>query len=188
MSNVLGVSESTLRRRMGLYGLAIRGQYAQISDNALDEEILVIKQSHPDCGYRMVMGYLNARGLRIQDNRVRRALDLVDPVGVAVRWSRNRSIHRRKYNVPHPNALWHLDGNMSLVRWGFVVHGCIDGYSRLITFLSCSTNNRAATVLQCFLTAGQEFGFPSRVRSDYGGENFDVAHFMIALRGLDTTY
>ena len=33
-------------------------------------------------------------------------------------------------------------------RWGFVIHGGIDGYSRQITFLKCSCNNRAQTVLQ----------------------------------------
>ncbi len=39
--------------------------------------------------------------------------------------------------VPHPNAVCHIDGNMSLIRWGFVIHGGIDGYSRMVTYLSC---------------------------------------------------
>ena len=60
----------------------------------------------------------------------------------------------------------------------------IDGYSRVITFLSCSTNNRADTVLRKFLGASQEFGFPSRVRSDHGGENYDVEQFMLIFCGL----
>lgn len=70
-------------------------------------------------------------------------------------------------------------------RWGFVTHGCIDGYSRLITYLVCSTNNKASTVLKSFVEATLSYGVPSRVRSDYGGENFEVALFMNMIRGAD---
>ena len=58
------------------------------------------------------------------------------------RWSRHRCIHRRQYSVPHPNAVWHIDGNMALIRWGLTVHAGVDGYSRLIT------NNSSSTVLR----------------------------------------
>ena len=66
-----------------------------------------------------------------------------------------------------------------------VVHGAIDGYSRLITYLNCNTDNRATTVLSQFLKATCLYGLPSRVRSDYGGENFQVALFMNLLQGTD---
>ena len=67
-----------------------------------------------------------------------------------------------------PNSLWHIDGHHSLETWGFVIHGGMDGFSRLIVFLKCSTNNRSDTVLDLFLTATQRFEWPSRVRSDHG--------------------
>ncbi|TFK62191.1 hypothetical protein BDN72DRAFT_747171, partial [Pluteus cervinus] len=38
-----------------------------------------------------------------------------------------------------------------LIRWRIVVHGFIDGYSRLVTGLQASDNNRGATVLNLFL-------------------------------------
>lgn len=61
-----------------------------------------------------------------------------------------------------------------------VVHGGIDGYSRLIVFLHCSNNNRASTVLKLFEEAIAKFGLPSRVRTDKGGENVDVATYMLS--------
>ena len=30
-------------------------------------------------------------------------------------------------------TIWHIDGNHKLIRWRFVVHRGIDGYSRMIT-------------------------------------------------------
>jgi hypothetical protein len=60
-----------------------------------------------------------------------------------------------------------------------VIHGGIDGFSRIPVFLHCSTNNRASTVLQCFLQAVERYGLPSRVRSDKGGENVDVSLYML---------
>lgn len=74
-----------------------------------------------------------------------------------------------------------------IFRWRFVIHGGIDGFSGMIVFLKCSTSNLASTVLDCFLQAVGSFGLPSRVRSDKGGENVDVARYMLShpLRGPD---
>ena len=50
------------------------------------------------------------------------------------------------YHVPGPFYLVHIDGNHKLNMYGLVIVGGIDGYSRLITFLKCSDNNRASTM------------------------------------------
>ena len=126
--------------------------------------------------------HLQIRGHRVQQSRVRESMRRVDPIGVVYRWS--QTIHRRAYHVSCPNALWHIDGNHALIRWKLVVHGGIDGYSRLIVYLQCAGNNKARTVLNLFLKATSRHGWPSRVRSDPGGENTLVALFMVLHRGV----
>lgn len=66
-----------------------------------------------------------------------------------------------------------------MFRWRMVIHGGIDGYSRIPVYLRCSTNNRASTVLSCFREAVQQYGLPFRIRSDKGGENVDVSLYML---------
>lgn len=59
-----------------------------------------------------------------------------------------------------------------------VIHGGIDGFSRLIVHLTAATNNCASTVMRSFLQAIDMYGVPSHVRSDRGGEDVEVARFM----------
>lgn len=66
-----------------------------------------------------------------------------------------------------------------LIRWRIVIHGGVDGYSRCITYLNCHNNNRAVTALGAFVGAVERYGLPSRVRSDQGVENVDIARFML---------
>ena len=65
-----------------------------------------------------------------------------------------------------------------------VTHCGIDGFSRMIVYCKCSGDNRATTVYEQFLKATQQFGLPSRVRSDQGGENILVAQRMLECRGV----
>ena len=81
--------------------------------------------------------------------------------------------------------LHHLDGHHKLIRWRFVTHCGIDGYSRMLVYVKCSTNNRASTVYNQFCTAIRQYGLPSRVHCDQGGENVLVAHHMIHHRGAE---
>ena len=63
-------------------------------------------------------GYLAARGVRIQQKRIRESLRRVDPEGTLMRALELNVINRRRYSVPSPLALWHIDGNHKLIRYG----------------------------------------------------------------------
>ena len=65
-----------------------------------------------------------------------------------------------------------------------VVHGGINGYSRVIVYLACSDNNCSNTVFKLFKEVTETYGIPSRVCSDKGGENVLVCQYMVAVRGL----
>lgn len=51
-----------------------------------------------------------------------------------------------------------------------MIHGGIDGYSRVIIYLCCSTN-KSSTGMTEFYKATRMYGIPSKVYSDKGGEN-----------------
>ncbi len=106
VSRILGVSERTIRRRRHEFGLAVGRQivFSDISDNDLDNHVREILSMTPSSGERLVEGGLRSRGLHIQRRRVHDSIRRVDPVIRTLRSA--RTIIRRIYSVPSPNALW----------------------------------------------------------------------------------
>ena len=179
-ADVLMMSRTTLWRRA--VELGISNQMTEISDAELDSVVRRISTICPNYGSIMVWGQLKAYGIIVPRQRVRDSLHRVSPDGIRMRTT--TTICRRVYSVPSSNALWHIDGLHCLIRWNIVIHGGIDGFSRRIMYLHASTNNRADTVLKLFLEATGKYGWPSRVRSDLGGENVEVARVQIEARGV----
>ena len=118
MAEILGVSLSTIRRRMTDYGLSITAEYTLLTDEELDSVVEEIQVDFPTCGNRQMQGHLLSRGIRVQQQRIREAQRRVDPEGSLMR--RLRAVNRRQYQVPAPLSLWHIDGNHKLIRYDFV--------------------------------------------------------------------
>ncbi|KAF5276964.1 hypothetical protein FQR65_LT16112 [Abscondita terminalis] len=182
MAKILSCSQSLIYKHLHNQEMHLRKRYSSISNEDLETIIKEIHEVHPNCGYEMMAGYLRSRNIHVQRCRIRSILGKTDPLGVAGRWS--TTIKRRTYKVPTPNFLWHIDAHLKLSRWGFVIHGCIDGYSRMIIYVKCATSIQAEPVLKFFLDAVNVHGLPSRVRSDHGYENLFVALIMNLIRGV----
>ena len=85
-----------------------------------------------------------------------------------------------------PTACNHISRRHNNIKLNHVfLHAGIDGYSRLVTYLHCSSDNKAATVLDLFIHAVDTYGVPSRVRCDLGVENVDVGRWMLHHLGTD---
>ena len=172
IATIMEISRSTLFRRMKDSGIE---KYSDISDTDLDSTIRRIKLDHPNDGEIVMQAHLLRVGIHVQCQRLRLSVHRVDPTNTL---RRATTVRRRVYHVDGPNCVWHIDGNHKLIRWRFVIHGGVDGYSRMIVYLQCSTNNTAATVLGNFIDAVQQYGLPDKVRTDLGGENVDVWQLM----------
>ena len=80
-------------------------------------------------GYRQMTEIISLKyGVNILKEHMRKALVNIYPEGVSMRKEKTR--RRRTYRTNGPFDVFHIDGNDKLKRFGFAIHGCIDGFSR----------------------------------------------------------
>ena len=115
ISEMIFVSTKTVRRRIEEFNIKSMA-FSDLSNEDLDTVVSEIMREFPNCGSKRMSGFLLARGLQIQQARVREALRRTDPDGVLLRSLQLRTIARRRYNVKSPLSLWHLDGHHKLIR------------------------------------------------------------------------
>ena len=61
-------------------------------------------------------------------------MQYLDPERCELRWAPR--LRRRLYHNAGPNVVWHVDGYDKLKPYGFPIHGCIDGWSRKVLWLT----------------------------------------------------
>ncbi|THH10681.1 hypothetical protein EW146_g8295 [Bondarzewia mesenterica] len=146
-----------------------------MSNAQLDDMIAHILDIFLNFGRCMLSGCLRAQGHRVPTGRI--AASYVCVHGSPAIFG-DRRIHRKVYNVPRPNSLWHHDGQHGLIRWKLVKHCFVDGKTRLVVGIRVNNNNCSTTILDLFLSAIPDYGIPSRVRGDHGMENVKVVEWM----------
>lgn len=99
----LGISERTLYRKRVELGLDM-SRFSDIDDVELEQVIRQVLSITPNAGETYVKGSLRSRGINIPRRRLRRQLNVIDPIGRQLR--RRKAIKRRVYNVKTPNHLW----------------------------------------------------------------------------------
>ncbi|KAK6997284.1 hypothetical protein R3P38DRAFT_3328900 [Favolaschia claudopus] len=183
----IGVSARTVRRsrtneqgQVEVVHTSTAPPVSVISDADLDQLVASTLEVFPQFGRRMIRGHLKSQGYRIPRDRITASYLRVH--GAPAIFG-DRQISRKKYRVPGPMSLAHLDGQHGLIRYKIVIHCIIDGYSRFILGIRVHNNNRGASVLRLLLDVITLHGCPSRMRGDHGVENIEVAVYMEEVKG-----
>lgn len=179
----ISISLKTLKRRLKSLELYRRKNYTdlEIVIRHLKNDILGYGQLH---GYRMQHQRSLQANLVVTQDTIRHALKVIDPVGVDHRL--RKRLKRRVYSNPGPNYLWHLDAYDKLKPFGLYISGCIDGYSRFITWLEVGTTNSDPGVIGGYFLSSiiQQRGIPLSIRADCGTENGTVDRLQNELRNI----
>ena len=161
------------RLKKAVSKLGLKRRKSPVDDGILDDIVSnEVSTSLSLIGYRQMKHVISRKyNIDISYERVRQSLLRIDPEGVDLR-SRN-VIRRRIYFSNGPFHMIHIDGHDKLKKWGFAIHGGIDGFSRKILWLKVATTNNDPIVvanyffefLKTYKTA------PTLLRFDRGREN-----------------
>lgn len=82
---------------------------------------------------------------------------------------------RPRHSTPPPVSHMLLHAHAATTRrYGWVIHGGIDGYSRFLVWLRAVNHNRASVPRELFRDAVLRWGAWRNIRADFGGENIGV--------------
>ena len=130
IAEILDICRAPAYRRLEEAGVSTDDR-TYLSDAELDDVIRSIKHDHPNDGEVLIKGHLVRMKIRVPRQALRQSIHRIDHKNVV---SRHHAVLRRRiYSVPYPNSVWHIDGHHKMIRWRFVIHESIDGFSRTIT-------------------------------------------------------
>ena len=107
-----------------------------------------MRTEHPNTGEVIMQGLLAHRNIKVPQEKLRSEIHRVDHTNTVSRQS--SVVSHRVYSTPHPNNVWHIDGNHKMIHWRLVMHAGVDGFSRYIAYIKCANNNCATTVRDAF--------------------------------------
>ena len=90
-------------------------------------------------GYRAIHQKCIRNGLMVSRVIVAQIMKHLDPI---VNTRRGITLRRGLYCSVGPNWVWYLDGYDNLKPYEFEIHGCMDGYSRGVLWLSAIRSNK----------------------------------------------
>lgn len=166
-------------KRLGLRRRGIESPLAEIVEGIHHFR----RMGATNVGFRTMWRLLNMTdGIIATQETVRLALGVIDRHGVENR-SRRR-LNRRCYYSGGPNFCIHIDGYDKLKPYGIAIHGCVDGFSRKILWLTASqTNNNPRNVAHNFVKHLKKYKrLPRMVRTDAGTENVIIHRIQMGLR------
>ena len=189
---LLGLSWTEVGRVLGLTNDRIRSwrratgfedPLSRISDAVLLSILLEYCTEYPDGrGQNSVQGHLLALSLLVPRSQLVRVIRSNEVLSEARNQRYYRAYRRERgdYVSRGPGDIHHADTNLKLGRWGFSLFGVIDGFSHEILVLRVTTDHKAATVLESYVTSERvaRRGLPSRFRIDCGMENMAVGRFL----------
>eukprot|EP01084_Bolivina_argentea_P193125 331382_1 len=109
IADLVGRPRSTIYNKAKSYGLKFNPG-STLSEEQIDFFVDSVKRDYPRWGRKMVRAAVKLRyGVVIPQRKVSESLRRVDPIGAVTRWA--VKLFRRRYNVPGPHYLWHMDCN-----------------------------------------------------------------------------
>lgn len=111
--------------------------------------------THPNSGMRSLVGFLRGMSLRFQRSSVGDSLVRTDPRGIEARF--RQALHLRQYSVCMSNSFGILTDAIKLIKWCVVLHGGINGCSRLPVYLQAFTNIQEGECIQLEVVQCVEF-------------------------------
>ena len=126
-------------------------------------------------GYRTMHQWCIRNGLMISRVIIAQVMKHLDPIGVNTR--RRRTLRRQLYYSQGPNWVWRLDRYDKFKPYGFERHGCIDGYSRRVLWVSVIRSNKdpkeVCNLYFNYLLIEKEL--PQKIVADRDTENINIA-------------
>ena len=157
-------------------------QLCKITENELNTSLSCV--SYCQVTENLYLKY----GVNVAKEDFRKALTSVDPGKVNKR--KSKTIVRREYLSIGPGSIYHIDGSGKLKRWGFHIHGCVDGFSRkLLWLIVASSNNDPIGISHYFLRCIKKYGIaPNLLRMDKGQENIYCEDLQLFITGREDSY